>query len=168
MKSLGLKYIVNYAKETSYPNSFQLHCLTLDAVNMFRFGERMKGGKCMIITCWLYYFLICFVKELGERGENFLIEQREKFCQHVQSFHLRAVFYGFLAITCAARFMDSKRKLWWSLCLMHNSASKRQVLGLRIQPWDFLLTFAGTWYPDKTTSWSKTLVRDGLLGVILI
>ena len=51
MKSLGINYLVNCAKETSYPNSFQLHCLTLDAVNMFRFGERMKDGKCMITTC---------------------------------------------------------------------------------------------------------------------
>ena len=50
MKSLGINYLVNCVKETSYPNSFQLHCLTLDAVNMFRFGERMKDGKCMIIT----------------------------------------------------------------------------------------------------------------------
>ena len=48
MKSLGINYLVNCAKETSYPNSFQLDCLTLDAVNMFRFGERMKDGKCMI------------------------------------------------------------------------------------------------------------------------
>ena len=64
-----------------------------------------------------YYMLIIsvshmFRKGAGRKGENFLIKQREKFCQHIQSFHLRAVFYGFLAITCAARFMDSKRKLW--------------------------------------------------------
>ena len=130
-----------------------------------------------MVNAWLlhadYIIFSCFVKkELGERGENFLIKQRERILSAYPEFSFKSSLLWFapriLAITCAARFMDSKRKLWWSLCLMHNSASKRQALGLRLQPWDFLLTFAGTWYPDKTTSWSKTLVRDGLLGVTLI
>ena len=54
-------------------------------------------------------FLICFVKkELGERGENFLIEQREEFCQHMQSF---AVFYGFFFHFCCKVFGFQKKAL---------------------------------------------------------
>lgn len=49
-----------------------------------------------------YYKLIISVSHMfrkgagRKRGENFLIKQREKFCQHIQIFHLRAVFYGLL------------------------------------------------------------------------
>ena len=51
MKSLGINYLVNCAKETQLPKLVSATLFDLNAVNMSHFGERMKDGKCMITTC---------------------------------------------------------------------------------------------------------------------
>ena len=132
-------------------------------------------------TQWICFVLVKEWKMVNAwlRGENFPIKQRERILSAYPEFSFKSSLLWFapriLAITCATRFMDSKNNVLMKPLSNAQQrfqapprAFKRRVLGLRIQPWDFLLTCAGTWYPDKTTSWSKTLVRDGLLGVILI
>ena len=73
-----------------------------------------------MVNAWLlhadYIIFSCFVKkELGERGENFLIKQRERILSAYPEFSFKSSLLWFapriLAITFAARFMDSKNNV---------------------------------------------------------
>ena len=79
---------------------------------MFRFGERMKDGKCMIII-----FSHMFRKKgAGRKGREFSNKATREILSACPEFSFKSSLLWFapriLAITCAARFMDSKRQLW--------------------------------------------------------